>query len=266
MQSNTVNEVLNTFQKSAETVINNQSSSQAAQTKAINSLYLTSCPTLNVIHCGVIANQYIHVTQNANFMATFKTKDDINNLITQIVQNFVEQKNEMDTGFLAIAFSDQSQGQQLASKITQIVTTKITNNQYNTMLAQCQGLNEEKFLLCGTWDCTGTSGFDFNQDIVLKQTSRMLTVMAAEAALQDQNVQNVVQKASQEQSSKQAGLNDLIADLGLFMILPIVIILAIVFLPGMLAGKGKTDAKTPNPNMVGEVQKALQKGVVKNKK
>ena len=259
-QSQTINETLDTFQQSVTNVLENLSSSASAQEANINQVLIAECPTYIGINCPIVVNQNINASQTAKFLATFSSANDVTSKLDSIVQQFVTISSSATTGFMAAAFEYQDQEVNLSSTITQIIQNNIDVNQVNQMIASLKNLNDSKFLLCGYNDCGG-KGFSVNQDIIAQQTSRMITKMCAQAMMKNTDFSKYVSDVTAKQTSTQKGLDDLIANLGLFMLMPILIILAIVFLPGLLKGSPKTidTSKLPGSKNLNLSSKGLKK-------
>jgi hypothetical protein len=238
VQSQVVNETLDSFQSFTTQNITEQSISQAASSADLNEIEFSVCDSFVGINCGVVLKQTIKASQQAKFLATMKNSEQVQSQIVSNVQSFVAQANNMSTGFLAMACSVQDSDTNLSSTITEIINNYDMTQECTALAASLSNLNKGIFLICGYWKC-GPQGFDFTQDITSTQTARMMTGITAQALMSNAGFSKYVSSVSQQNTSKQAGLNDLIADLGMFMIAPIVIILAIVFLPGMLKKGGK---------------------------
>ena len=220
-QSQTINETLDTFQQSVTNVLENLSSSASAQEANINQVLIAECPTYIGINCPIMVNQNINASQTAKFLATFSSANDVTSKLDSIVQQFVTISSSATTGFMAAACEVQDQEVNLSSTITQIIQNNID----------------------------------------VKQTSRMITKMCAQAMMKNTDFSKYVSDVTAKQTSTQKGLDDLIANLGLFMLMPILIILAIVFLPGLLKGSPKTidTSKLPGSKNLNLSSKGLKK-------
>ncbi len=255
-QSSSLKQTTEVLNKSVTNVVNRNIVKAGAANSNINSFEFTTGPRSDVKNCSINIGQKINASQKVKVMSQVQSLTELKSMLKSAVDNAASQSNESTSGFLATAFGNQKSD----TEITNILKNEIEQNITTENLTECNGLidniNKGKLEFNGKWDCGQQGQIKIDQDLVSNQVVECFSDALQQAIMQNENIADAVNKATQEQKSKQGGIAEAIsAVMGPYAMIIIAIVIAMVIaIPLLLfafkSGGGKLKMPTinvPNP-------------------
>ncbi len=255
-QSSQMKQTTEVLNKSVTNVVNKNVVKAGAANSNVNSFEFTTGPRSDVKNCSINIGQKINASQKVKVMSQVQSLTELKSMLKSAVDNAASQNNESTSGFLSTAFGNQKSD----TEITNILKNEIEQNITTENLTECNGLidniNKGKLEFNGKWDCGQQGQIKIDQDLVSNQVVECFSDALQQAVMQNSNIADAVNKATQEQKSKQGGIAEAIsAVMGPYAMIIIAIVIAmVVAIPLLLfafkKGGGKINMPTinvPNP-------------------
>jgi hypothetical protein len=186
--------------------------------------------TLNLNNCPLNIAQKITTDQNLKVLAKFSSATDLQNTLKSIVDQASSGSQKAVNDFLSLGVNAQTSKQDLITNIKNSITNNITNENVTKCNAILDNLNDGKIVVNGTINCKDGK-FDIDQSIISNQQVDCISESLFNAALKNQAINDIVQKAENQQSAENKGLGSFLQGIWLY----IVIALGAVLLIGVIA-------------------------------
>jgi hypothetical protein len=202
----------------------------------------------SVVECNqIISSQNINVDQNVTALSQYQSTTNIANLMKQSIDATMSQSQKAVSDFLSTTFGNQESNTNIQNTLNQLIDNNVTDDNTQNITSMLSSLNSGIFVFNGKIRCTGPDGqINLSQGIIVDQFVKSVTGLMTTILLKNTQIAKAVNKSTQDQSVKNTGIGDAISkvlsSLGLFILLPLAIIIVIfVLLGGMkkLSGIGK---------------------------
>lgn len=233
-QVSVVKAVVNAVNETTTNVRNTSITDGKATALNRNTLFLELGPT-GEINCTSNIGQNITVDQNLKVLSKFESVTDLQNLLNTIVDQTVENKQTAVNDFLSIGVNSQVSKQDLITNIKNSITNNITNENITRCNAVVDNINDAKIIINGKINCPPGGTLNITQDILATQQVSCISESLFSAALTNQSIADIVQKATTDQDAANKGIFSLCNGLFLYIaigvgsIILIAIIAAIIF-------------------------------------
>jgi hypothetical protein len=219
-----------------------------------NTLFL-ELGTTGVINCPSNIGQTITVDQNLKVLSKFESATDLQTMLSSIVDQTSETKQKAVNDFLSLGVNSQVSKEDLITDIKNSITANITNENITKCNAVVDNINDGKIIINGTINCPSGGSLTITQDILATQQLSCISDSLFTAAVKNQAIADIVQKAIDDQNAANKGIFSLCNGLFLYIaigvgsIIIISIIAAIIFaVIKMNSGKGKSSKSSTKPS------------------
>jgi hypothetical protein len=217
-----------------------------------NTLFLELGPTGEINCTKTNIGQTITVDQNLKVLSKFESVTDLQTMLSSIVDQTSETKQKAVNEFLSLGVNSQVSKQDLITNIKNSITANITNENITRCNAVVDNINDAKIIINGKINCPSGGTLNITQDILATQQVSCISESLFSAAVKNQAIADIVQKATADQDAKNNGLLSLCNGLFLYIaigvgsIIFICIIAAIIFaVIKMNSRKGKSSKSLP---------------------
>ncbi len=208
-QSSSIEQTMKLVNDTALNLMNSNKTS--SNTKNINTNTFSLDIRGNVgPNCPINIVNKIKSTQNVTFNSMVQNTTQLQSLMQQTIQNVAKNTNSSEQGFLATSFSSQESRTKLSTDIINKLDLKLVNETLNEINNIIENANNGTLII---WkDCNAP--ITATQDIVSEQIAQVITNSISDAAMSLSTVTDAVNKAEQENKSKQSGISEFINSLG----------------------------------------------------
>ena len=198
----------------------------------------------NIEGCDLDFNQMISATQSVKCMAKFQSVADMQSQLKAALQNEAKQASQAEQQALSLSVGVATGVSDVNQAISNYVETNITNetlNEVNSHLANQNGIEIKAKGL--KMKCTkGQGKFVINQGIISQQTAEMLSDAVIGNKLSTETDSDAKARLDQEAKLKATGIQGVFSAIGLTIMLPLIICVAIIAIflgPSLISGMGK---------------------------
>lgn len=180
----------------------------------------------NIKNCKIDISQRAIVKQNVKLMATFSDTSELVSALTSAANDRIDQASKSELAALALSLNCQNNTTDIKDKVSNIITTNITNIQtteLNTFIQSIQNLDVE--FVNETIDCGG-SELTISQENIVHQISRLITNMVIKDKVTGTSDASTDAGVGQHNDDKQKGI-------GGALLIIVLIIGAIIFFPAI---------------------------------
>lgn len=247
-QSSSITDVTNVLSQNMTNLIIKQSQNLSETQILTNSINVVFGPRSYIQNCGLISNQTLKGGQIVSAVAQYQSTSDIVNLMKNSIDATLAQSQKAVSDFLSTTFGNQESNANIQSTLNEIIETNVTNDNTSNIIQTASDLSSGNFTFEGTFICAPGQTINISQTEIANQFINSVMGLMSSALMTNTQIANAVNKLDQTQASKNTGIGDAISkvlsSLGLFILLPIAIIVLIFLLMGGLGklgnlGKGK---------------------------
>jgi len=178
----------------------------------------------SIKNCILNIDQTANVSQNTKVMAKFNSTSDLVTSLTSAATDKINQASQSDIGALALSLNCQANTTDVKDKVSDLITTNITDAQTTTLNTFLQSIQDAKVEFKNVnIDCGGKT-LTITQSDITNQISKLLTNMVVGNTVTGTSDASTDAEIAQSEKSKQEGL-------GSALILVVLIIGAVVFFP-----------------------------------
>ena len=230
-QSSTISDTVNVLQQNVTDIITKNSTSSS---NVSNGVQTVNVNIDNIVNCNIDITQGQVQSQNVQQIATYNSTALIQDLMKQALSQSLASSQASVNGFLSTAFTNQSTDASSVENLNSIIEQHVTNDNTTSLIAYANGIQNAN-LNIGTVTCPpGQPTITIDQNLVLSQYSKQVVSAMANAVMKDQMAADVINKIANTQTAQNKGLGSVLSGLMLYLLIPILIIGAIIFLPKML--------------------------------
>jgi hypothetical protein len=227
-QSSQMTDVTNVVQNSVMNIVNKQQQTTSTDTTNAQSINITIGSSTG---CSYTTNQSINSSGVTDAISTFNSKDKIATMMKAAVSASVASEQSSVNGFLALAFNNQESNEDIQSNLNTTIDENVTDDNVQSLIATAQNIQQGNFNI-GSITCTpGQPGLTIDQTMVVKEYAKQVTGIISEVMMKNTAIATAVSKEASTQTSKNKGVASLISGLMLYLLIPILLIGAVLFLP-----------------------------------
>ena len=247
-QSSSISEVTNVVSQNMTNLVIEQAQNLSESQILTDSINIIFGPTSVVNNCGLVSNQTIKGGQVVSAVAQYQSTSSIVNLMTSSISATLAQSQNAVSDFLSTTFGNEQSNANINNSLNELIDTNVTNKNTSTILENTSNLLSGNFTLDGTFNCGPGQSINISQTQVSTQFVNSVMGLLTSTLMKNAQIAKTVNDANQTQASKNAGIGDAISkvlsSLGMFILLPIAILVLIFLLMGGLSklgniGKGK---------------------------
>jgi len=207
---------------------------QATQSCVTNQHINTSFRNSTIENCGIDISQQATVSCNLSSMFSDQSSTSLSTLIKTAMDQTADSSNDSTQSFLATALSNQDSNMDLKTYITNIVEKNITMETVNTCISSSELKQDGTFVFDGMKiNCGNKGNIEISQNIQLVALADCVTNKITDILSTDTNITDLLQKLSQENTSSQKGISELIDSIAK-MLGTVGIIIAVVIVVALL--------------------------------
>ena len=236
-QSSTVNVLNQVTNNIALNMVNRQVSEITSTSVNHNRFTISIGEKADVKGCNIDLTQKINASQTVKLMSKVKNTSDLQAQINGMLDSAVTQANSATNGFLSTAFNNQKSEQDIKNIISNNITTDILNETMNSIIDLLDNLNEGTLIIKGKYTCPEGKGIVINQEIVSQQIAQIYADVVTEAAMKVEAISKAVSDSEQKNTSKNAGVAELVS--AIFSGWALIIVIVIVVIGLLLWGLSK---------------------------
>ena len=244
-QSSTLTQIAKVINQNVVDIIQQTSANVSTITTASNKITFENKGS--IIACSQDMNQTISQTATTKAITEFKDSATLKNMMSTAFQATLDSTSKAINDFLASTFSNQDTHISTKSDLENLFQTKLQNMDVSNITNKANTLNEGIYINTGYIDCKGLP-VKMNQTIIQQQFADDVTNSMLDAFSDNSELLNVIQNLDNQLESKNTGVGDalskILSSVGLFVLLPILVIVLIVggiYLLFKMGGKKNTN-------------------------
>ena len=225
-QSSFTKSLIEEYNSNLTNLMMNYSSSNTSNCQTNQQITLDD---LSVDGCDFNMNQMAQVVCNLEQSFSGTNSTVLSNMLQTAIDQSASSGSDSAQGFLATSVSTQNSMTDMSSYIKNVIETNVDVNLTTTCIANST-ISQDMILKNASFICRpGGKKIDFSQNAQLSQFASCMTSTVVDLLKNDTKITDVISKAESKNTSKQAGLDDLMKALtGPLIIIAIVLIVFFV--------------------------------------